>query len=111
MGEQHGIEVVHAGAQQLLAQVRTGIDQQRAVADAKQRSGPQAPIARVFAKAYRAGAAHHGHPLAGAGAEEGDAQRHGAKIAAGAMPPPLKASSVGLLDAASYHVFSRESVL
>lgn len=30
---------------------------------------------------------------------------------AGSMPPPLKASSVSLLEAASYHVFSRESVL
>jgi TRAP transporter 4TM/12TM fusion protein len=32
-------------------------------------------------------------------------------IFSGSMPPPLTAPSVGLLDAASYHVFSRESVL
>jgi TRAP transporter 4TM/12TM fusion protein len=29
----------------------------------------------------------------------------------GSMPPPLTAPSVGLLDTATYHVFSRESVL
>ena len=68
--EQDGVEVVNIRTQHLVAEVRSGIDQDGQAAVFDQRSGTQALIARVRRTADRAVAGNHRDTGRGARAEE-----------------------------------------
>jgi hypothetical protein len=70
VGEQHGIELIHLFAQQLLAHVGSAIDQQCDPFSPHQNRGTGALIARVRAGTHRATAPDHGDALTGTGAKK-----------------------------------------
>ena len=83
MGEQHGIELLDAGPQHLLPEIRTGVDHERPLPlwsvgaiDLEQGARAEALVPGILGRADPAVTRDDGHPLRGAGAEKGEVNAH-----------------------------------
>ena len=83
MGEEHGIELLDPGPQHLLPEIRTGVDDKRPLPlrgmgaiHLEQGARSEALVPRIVGRAHPAVTRDDGHPLRGAGAEEGEVNAH-----------------------------------
>src|SRR5205807_1971757 len=99
VGEQHRVEPVHLGIEQLLAQVRRGIDQDPgnacAVAPFYQQRGAPAPVPGIARIAGAPTQCRARNAAGGTRAEDGDARGHGARTQAGAECLSSSAAACG----------------
>ena len=73
VGVDDGVELADAGGEELLAQVRRGVDEDTAAVVLDQDGGAQAPVSRVVGIAGAPVVADERHAARAAAAEDGDA--------------------------------------